>query len=345
MEKYFQILWLTKKKHYLSLGKFEIILKKKPVYNKVYAFIASKSWQRRIHGDVVCNEKKRNQTNNVNQNMKWLRNNIYWLSFLSVFILGFGLILTYCYFTNNFTLKSIKLADWLRYFAGSGTVGGFWYLILDKILNGSRMKHLEWQDRIPFISIGSPCSPLASYCDINILDYYDDKSGRGNEYFRVSNLGKITAYNLKFKFCTSNDFIDSNIFNRHYIPYLPPYFYSSYEGFTEGIFSNYNVNPDTKEVSNREFKICNCLENCEVSKSSNNEKRFYIQVEYSSSINEKYGHKMKSSFQVDVICSKIKLPPPPIEAKLVDEELETEVQTERDCVYIKGIQLLEYKYE
>jgi hypothetical protein len=272
--------------------------------------------------------------------MNWIRNNIYWLSFLSVFVLGLILILTYCYVTNGFTLKDIELADWLRYFAGSGTVGGFWYLTLDKVLNGNRMKHLEWQERIPFITLGSPCSPLTSYCEINIIDN-DNIAGRGSEYFSVSNLGKITAYNLKFKFSSSKDFIESNVFNRHFIPYLPPYFYSSYEGFTEGIFSNYNVNPDTKEILNSEFKICNCLENCEVSKSTNNEKRFYVKIEYSSSINAKYGHKITSIFQVDVICTKIPITQP------VGIEPNTKIglKTERDCVYIKGIQLLQYKYE
>lgn len=281
--------------------------------------------------------------------MKWLRNNIYWLSFLLVFIIGLAIVIVYCLLRDGFKPADIELANWLRFFAASGTVGAFTCIVLDRVLNDSKLKRLEWQDRIPFVTIGSPCSPLASYCDINILANYDSLSGRGNHYFCINNLGKIIAYKLTIKFSTSKDFIDSNIFNRHYIPYLPPFNYASSTdmiyGFSEGIHSNYNVNPDTLEVSNSEFKICNCLNNCETIPSGTNDKRFFVQIEYYSTINTENSHKITSIFQVDVVCTRENLPESLTVESIDLDPPQSQVITDRECVYIKGIQLLEYIYE
>ena len=67
--------------------------------------------------------------------MQKLKSNIWWLSFVGTFIVGFLIILTYCFLQNGYTLKNIGLPDWLNYFAACGTVGGFLYLIIDKIIS------------------------------------------------------------------------------------------------------------------------------------------------------------------------------------------------------------------
>src|SRR5688572_11318000 len=101
--------------------------------------------------------------------MKWIEKNIWWTSFVGVFAIGGVGILAYCYAKDGYTLKSITLSDWLNYFASCGTIGGFLYLILDKILGEKEANHLRWQSQIPFVTLASPCDPTANYCDINIL--------------------------------------------------------------------------------------------------------------------------------------------------------------------------------
>lgn len=259
---------------------------------------------------------------------KWVTKNIWWISFLGVFALGLLIVLAYCCFKDGFTIRSISLSDWLSYFAACGTIGSFLYLILDKVLGEKEINHLKWQSQIPFVTLTSPCDPTASYCDINILDNKSEFEERGNAYFSVCNLGKTNAYDIKIEFFTKDDF--KEIFNKHYIPYLPPLvpgqnaeyiFYS----FREFIYSNYNVNPDTKEASNSKFEICGCLTNCAISTTSKDEKYFFVKIEYYSSFSKKHRYKITSTLKVIVICSS-------------DTEQEPNVK-------IKGINFLDYDYD
>ena len=165
-------------------------------------------------------------------------------------------------------------------------------MILDKVTSQKEANHLKWQSQIPFVTISSPCDPTANYCDINILDSEDEIVERGKQYFSICNLGKANAYEIKIYFCSTSDFIESNIFHRHYIPYLQPLIchdpvYNSKENYIdplysnrEFIYSNYNVNPENKEISDSKFEICNCLSNCACSVSNNDERIFYARIEY-----------------------------------------------------------------
>lgn len=260
----------------------------------------------------------------------FIRKNIWWISFVGVFIIGFLIVLAYCYNKNNYTLRDINLSDWLSYFAACGTIGGFLYLILDKVIGEKEINHLKWQSQIPFVTLTSPCDPTANYCDINILEYNEGFGERGSGYFSICNLGKINAYDIKILFYTKDNYLESNIFNRHYIPYLPPLVphhpasIPSYS-YREYIYSNYNVNPDTKEISNNKFEICGCLANCAISPTSTNEKFFFAKIEYYSSFSKKHRYKITSTLKIFVICS-------------------PETEPEK-AVRIKGINFLEYDYE
>lgn len=264
--------------------------------------------------------------------MNWLKKNIWWTSFLGVFGFGLLIILIYCKFKYS-EFKSISLTDWLSYFSACGTIGGFLYLILDKVLSEREANHLKWQSEIPFVTIASPCDPTSNYCEIDILNFDTGFSERGTGYFSICNLGKTNAYDIKILFYKDSNYIDSNIFNRHYIPYLPPllpigYYTGFHYEFREFIYSNYNVNPDTKEISNSKFEICGCLENCNVSSAGTNEKYFFIKLEYYSSFSKQHRYKITSTFKVIVIC--------------IADDLINNVNKQ---VKIKGITLLDYDYK
>ena len=90
--------------------------------------------------------------------------NIWWISFVGVFFIGFLIIVVYCY-SKNYSINDLSLSEWLNYFVACGTVGGFLYLILDKILSEKEINHLKWQSQIPFVVLTSPCDPTADYCE------------------------------------------------------------------------------------------------------------------------------------------------------------------------------------
>ena len=266
---------------------------------------------------------------------KWLIKNIWWISFGGIFTIGILIVLAYCYNKNNYTLATISLSDWLSYFATCGTIGSFLYLVLDKVLGEKELNHLKWQSQIPFVTLTSPCDPTTNYCEINILDNETGFKERGNGYFSICNLGKITAYDIKIIFYSKAEYIESNIFNRHYIPYLPPLIIHSpvynpsenvYEqsySNREFVYSNYNVNPDTKEASEAKFEICSSLSNCCISLINKDEKYFFARIEYYSSFSKKHRYKITSTIKVNVKCS----------------------TSEQQNVIIKGITFLEYDYE
>src|SRR5690606_15763986 len=127
---------------------------------------------------------------------KWVKKNIWWITFLAVFAIGLLIVLSYSFFKDNFTVKDVNLSDWLSYFAACGTIGGFLYLILDKILSEKKINHLKWQAEIPFVTLTSPCDPTASYCEINIVEYNTEFEERGSGYFSVCNLGKTNAFDI-----------------------------------------------------------------------------------------------------------------------------------------------------
>ncbi len=256
--------------------------------------------------------------------------NIWWTSFVGVFAFGFIIVLMYCYLNKSFTLGQISLSEWLNYFAACGTIGGFLYLILDKVLSQKEINHLKWQSQIPFVTLNSPCDPTSNYCDIDILTYQTPFHERGSGYFSICNLGKINAYDIKILFYSKENYIDSNIFHRHYIPYLPPlvthtdsYGNFSYS-FKEFIYSNFNINPDTKEISNNKFEICGCLANCQLSNTNTDEKFFFVKIEYSSSFSKKHLYKITSTLRITVICTD---------------------NNDYKVVKIKGINFLDYDYE
>lgn len=260
--------------------------------------------------------------------------------------MGFIGILYYCWLKDNYTLRSLEIGDWLTYFASSATLGGFLYLILDKILSEKESNHLKWQSEIPFVTISSPCDPTANFCNINILNNEDRINQRGHKYFSVSNIGKINAYDITVLFSSDDTFIDSKIFNRHYIAYLCPiqvlmrtegYLHDKYVSqdsypfyeFTEYIYSNYNINPDTKEVNNSTFALCDCVDNCKTSDKMINEKYFFVKFIYYSAFINRSRYRIESSFKVHVICENI---------------TDAENKKESKMIYIKRILPLDYNY-
>lgn len=273
---------------------------------------------------------------------KFFRINRWWIPFVGTFGFGLALIFTYCYFTNGYTIKNLSLGDWLNYVVCCGTVGGFLYLILDKIFSEKETAHQKWQSEIPFITLSSPCDPTLSYCDINLLENHSDIPERGIEYFALANLGKTNAYNISILFSPDEKFIESKIFNRHYVSFLVPlkvlsgshsdktdgstYSYKIYE-FKESIYSRYNVNPDTKEISNTQFDICGCLDNCNLSKNSQDEKYFYTRIIYYSSFDKNCRYKIQSTFKVHIIC------------------IEPQKEGDKKQLLIKGIALIDYSYK
>ncbi|NCU05229.1 MAG: hypothetical protein GXC73_14715 [Chitinophagaceae bacterium] len=290
--------------------------------------------------------------------MQKLKSNIWWLSFIATFGAGFLIILAYCFFKDSYTLKSITLPDWLNYFAACGTVGGFLYLIMDKLLSDKEANHLKWQCEIPFVTLASPCDPTLNYCDINILGNTSSVQGRGDEYFSVCNLGKINAYDISILFSTEESFSESKIFNRHYINHIAPlkvfigsnsYFdyrtannqtlpipmfgQVTYYEFKESIYSNYNVDPATKQISNTKFDLCDCISNCNISPNSTTEKYFFVKIIYHSSFSKKHRYRIISEFKVHVICS-----------KLMSVDLETNHHANDNEIRIKGITLFNYEY-
>lgn len=271
------------------------------------------------------------------------------------FIVGFLIICGYCSSKDGYTLKSITLPDWLNYFTASGTVGGFLYVLLDKILSEKEENHLKWQSEIPFITLTSPCDPSLNYCDINIMenDSNSISTGRGNEYFSVCNLGKVNAYDVAITFSTDEKFIETKVFNRHYITYLCPLkvvsgtyldatketvngeqvlypraSVSSYYEFKESIYSNYNVDPVTKEINNNRFDICNHMSNCTLSPNSTFGRYFFVRFVYYSSFAKRSRYKITSDFKVHVMCN-----PEPI------------LETSSNVIKIKGITLIQYDYQ
>ncbi|AKK71309.1 hypothetical protein OK18_00450 [Chryseobacterium gallinarum] len=252
------------------------------------------------------------------------------ISFLIPFLLGLLLILAYCLFKDNYTLGSVTLSDWLNYFVASGTVGAFLSLIVDKISNERSENHKKWQSEIPMVTLTSPCDPTSNYCDINIVEFNNDYQQRGSQYFSVSNLGKTNAYDITIEFCSDEVFTTTKIFHRHYIPYLMPLSNAGYEGqFQDFIYSKFSVDPETKEISNKNFEICGCLNDCLISSTSPNEKYFYVRISYFSSLSKEHRHLITTILRINLICEKITI---------------QEADSNTNSVKIKGITILDYEY-
>ncbi len=285
---------------------------------------------------------------------KFFRENRWWLIFTGSFITLFTFILIFIYF-KEIKLNSLKLEDWLNFFVSASTIGGFIYLIIDKILiekenkaNQEEINSVKWQENIPFLVLNSPCDPTLNYCDIDI-NSNENNIGRGNEYFSISNLSKVNAFDITVQFASDKKY--NSIFNKHFISFICPlqslvangsqfqimqmdkgeqmttinedsYVVHNYQ---EKIYSKYNVDPQTKEISNSEFKICDCLSNCNLTSISGNEKYFYVRLNYYTSFNKKYRYSVNSDFKVFVICNK--------------------TEAGENSVTIKGITLLDYKYK
>lgn len=252
------------------------------------------------------------------------------------FFSGFFILAAYCYFRNGYSLKDISLPDWLNYFAASGTVGGFLYLLIDKILSEKEENHLKWQSEIPFITLASPCDPTLNYCDINILENASSFEGRGYEYFSVCNLGKVNAYDITILFSTDENFTETKIFRRHYINHLCPLKVFGgidrvYYEFKEAIYSMYNVDPETKVSSDSRFDLCNCISDCRLSPNSATEKYFFVKFTYYSSFAKKHRYKIVSNFKAHVLCSQ--------------QALEGVKEKTISDIRIKGITLTNYEYQ
>lgn len=257
--------------------------------------------------------------------------NIWIISFLSPFILGLLIIFSYCFFKDNYTLKSLQLNDWINYFAASGTIGAFLSLIVDKLTNEKSENHKKWQSGIPVVTLTSPCDPTSNYCEINIVDFTNEYIERGSQYFSVINIGKTNAYDIKIEFSSDQNFIQTKIFHRHYIPYLIPISKTEYQThFQDYIYSKFSVDPDTKEISNKKFEICGCLNDCLISTTNANEKYFFAKITYFSSLSENHRHSISTYLRINLICEKRELP---------------EISVNEQIVKIKGITILDYKYE
>ena len=261
-----------------------------------------------------------------------MKQKVIWLiSFISPFVLGFIIILIYTYFKDNFTLKSLLLNDWMNYFAASGTIGAFLSLIIDKISNDKNENHKKWQSEIPVITLTSPCDPTSNYCDINIVNFNADFEERGSQYFSIINIGKTNAYNIKIEFSSEQNFNESNIFHRHYIPYLIPIVTTENKtSFQDYIYSKFAINPDTKEITNKKFEICGCLDDCKISTTNSDEKYFYVKISYNSSLAKDNTHIISTYLRINLICEKSQI-------KEVDQYV--------NIVKIKGITILDYEYK
>lgn len=272
-------------------------------------------------------------------NIMRLFRNIWWLTFASTFFIGFILVAWYSYLQNGYlTFEGIELSDWLNYFAASGTVGGFLYLLLDKLLSEKEENHLKWQSEIPFVTLASPCDPSLNYCDINILYNGAVWEGRGNVYFSICNLSKVNAYDISILFSTDEKYTNPSIFNRHYINHLCPLqvfngTYGPEYAFKESIYSNYNIDPETKKVNNSRFDICQCVNNCNLVSTSASEKYFFVRFIYYSSFAKKSRYQITSDFQVHVICGTETILQP-------NNQQET-----RNTIQIKGITQTNYEYK
>ncbi|WP_353148550.1 hypothetical protein [Chryseobacterium sp.] len=255
---------------------------------------------------------------------------IWGLSFLTPFIIGFLVILTCCYFKDKYTLSSLTVSDWLNYFVASGTVGAFLSLIIDKISNEKSENHKKWQSEIPVVTLTSPCDPTSNYCDINIVDFDEQYPERGSQYFSVINMGKTNAYDISIEFSSDEKFNTNKIFHRHYIPYLMPLVKTDYQThFQDFIFSKFSVDPQTKEISNKSFEICGCLNDCLISSTNNNEKYFFVKITYYSSLSKLHRHQITTTLRIYLICDKIDIP---------------EANNALNIVKIKGISILDYTY-
>ncbi|MDR2270453.1 MAG: hypothetical protein LBF27_06045 [Sphingobacterium sp.] len=255
---------------------------------------------------------------------------IWIISFLTPFILGLILILCYCFFKDGYTLKSLALSDWLNYFVASGTIGAFLSLIVDKLSNEKSENHKKWQSEIPVITLTSPCDPTSNYCDINIVDPINENEERGSQYFSVINIGKTNAYNITIEFCSDKNFTNTKVFHRHYIPYLIPLAKTEYQNqFQDYIYSKFSVDPETKEISNKNFEICGCLNDCLISSTNTNEKYFFVKISYYSSLSKGNRHLIATHLRVNLICEKLIIP---------------EVSGNKNVVKIKGITILGYQY-
>lgn len=257
--------------------------------------------------------------------------NIWIISFFTPFVIGFIIILFYCYVNAEYTIKSLTLNEWLSYFAASGTIGAFLSLIIDKLTNERNENHKKWQSEIPVITLTSPCDPTSNYCEINIVDYTDEYIERGSQYFSVINIGITNAYDIKIEFSSDISFNQGDIFHRHYIPYLIPI--SNTEGqihFQDYIYSKFAVDPETKEISNKNFEICGCLNDCLISKTNTNEKYFFVKITYFSSLALKNRHLIFTTLRINLICDKLAIP---------------EIGDNDNVVKIKGITILEYDYK
>lgn len=283
-----------------------------------------------------------------------MRRNIWWLTFLLIFTIGFSLIVGYCYLKDGFTLLSLTIGDWLNYLAACGTVGGFLYLLLDKVLSEKEENHVKWQSEIPYISLASPCDPTLNYCDIDILNNASGYGGRGNEYFSVCNLSKVNAYDISILFSNDEKFETPTIFNRHYINHLLPLqafssFYTDFSqqqvnggstliptiqqtvtyNFRDIIYSNYNVDPTTKQISNTPFDLCSSIGNCNLIANSANEKYFFVRFIYFSSFAHSR-YRVQSDFKAQVICNPLPSPA---------------AGSPNQNIMVKGITLLNYAYD
>lgn len=259
---------------------------------------------------------------------KTIANNTLLLSILATFGIGLTGVILYCAISSK-PLAQVALSDWLSYFAGSATVAGLVYVFIDKLTSEKESRHVKWQAEIPFLSMASPCDPTLAYCDINILNDIDNPYGRGKEYFSIVNLGKLNAYDVTIQFSYDSQF--SNIFYQHYIDHISPlqvfsgsnvfmrqqsqptggiiYYPESYQSFTyqfkEAIYSNYRVDPITKEVSVLPFDLCGCTNasTCAIINGNTNEKQFYARIIYYSSYARGWRYKIVTSYQVYIQCS------------------------------------------
>jgi hypothetical protein len=258
-----------------------------------------------------------------------IKSNTILISILATFGIGLFGILLFCYL-NKESVSDVSLSDWLSYFAGSATVGGLVYIFIDKLSSEKENRHVKWQSEIPYLSLASPCDPTLAYCDINILADISNQFGRGKEYFSIVNLGKLNAYDISIHFCYDQQF-GSNVFYKHYIDHISPlqvfsganiymnqrtdpngtttYFPQSYQEFTyqfkDAIYSNYRVDPITKEISTNLFDLCNCTNShtCTIVNPTTNEKQFYVRITYHSSYAKGWRYQIETLYKVYIECS------------------------------------------
>ena len=148
-------------------------------------------------------------------------------------------------------------------------------------------------NNLPVITIWSPCDVTQYACDNDITNEYNDPNGA--RLFKVGNFSKTSAWDVVIWFSDTQEWEQSH---KLYLQEVPNIKNQQWQC----IYSRFHIDPNTKETSHADYKICDTLKNCVCDTRNPCVKDLFIHCEYYSSPDASIAIQINSVFKVKLEC-------------------------------------------